>query len=410
MLDTYEKLKEFNYWRRNVDKPFMEITFLMTTECNFRCSYCYEHKYKSAEFNVNNAYSLIDKVLEPTKYSKFWNNYFKNQYNRNIVFNFFGGESLLEVDKMDLIIDYFLKRCGELGKQYLIDKFSFTFQSNGYLLQTEKVKKFLYKYQKYMTNEFISIDGCKEYHDKYRKTKDGKPTWDIVSENIKWFRKEFPDVILETKGTIVPEAVQYLYDNFLTHVELGRNVVNITDTVQYEWTDEQLEEAKKQFNKILHYLLKPENSNKRYGRWLAGSVVSNNDTRNTSMCHLRGCGITLYPDGKLYLCQMFAPIHLFPNNKNDYSIGDITNGISNKGNDFLEKMQSNVDKYMLEHKDKCQMCIARNHCHFCPAQNLKYHNDIEIDSKPSCKFNILEQAYGTIYRYMFKEKYGKDIE
>ena len=409
MLDTYEKVKNFNHWRRNVHKNSCEILFLMTTECNFRCSYCYEQKYKSEEFNLNYGYSLIDKILEPRKYLTFWKGYFGDKLDRDIVFNFFGGEPLLEVDKMSKLIDYFEKRCIELHKEYLLDRFSFTFQSNGYLLQTPKVKEFLYKYQKYMTNEFITIDGCKEMHDACRKTIDGKPTFDVVFKNILWFRKEFPDVVIETKGTITPSTIKYLYDSVLTYEKAGFDIITITDSVQLRWNKESLKEANSQFKKLLHHFLKLENANKRYTRWRANTEVFQKDIWHTAMCHVGGEGITLYPDGRLYICQMMSPLVMQPENNHDYKIGDINNGISEEGLSLIEDMKGLVDKYQIEHsKEKCQMCRARSFCGNCPAYNLKYYNNIEIDDKHDCKFTRLEQAYAIVYRYMFKERYGKE--
>lgn len=100
-----------------------------------------------------------------------WKGCFGDKLDRDIVFNFFGGGPLLEVEKMDKLISYFEKRCVELRKEHLLNRFSFTFQSNGYLLQTSKIKALIYKYQKYMTNEFITID---DYHNIQTREKIGE--------------------------------------------------------------------------------------------------------------------------------------------------------------------------------------------------------------------------------------------
>lgn len=388
-----------------------ELTFIMTTECNFRCTYCYETKYASS-INLEDAYSLIDKLLNIQENEKWWNTYLKGcKEKKSMLFNFFGGECLLEVDKMTKICDYFKQQCEKLGRDDLLEKWKITIQTNGYLLQTTKVKKFLDKYRKQIDSPFITIDGCKEFHDACRVLKDGQPTYDVVKENLLWFRKTYPEKFISTKGTITPLTISHLYESYLAYKELGFTSITITLVSDQEWPESCLKIAKEQYALILQDLLKEDNKDIRFARWTDYRKNYINGTFRHSMpyglCHSSGSGITLYPNGNLYPCFAYTPVVMSPINTNDYYIGTIKDGILTEKLDFIKQLEGFCDKKLIENKD-CQVCLYKQHCDYCPATNLKWNKDTDVDSKNACEVIKIEQAYGSAYRYLWEKKYGKE--
>lgn len=133
--------------------------------CNIDCDYCfYLHKTDLLE---QPKHARMDSgVLE-----QHIRQYIEAQTGEQVVFSWQGGEpTLMGVDFFEHIIDL-QKKYAKPGQKIEND-----LQTNGIALDDEWIA-FLKK------NEFhvgLSIDGPKSLHDTYRKTTNGKPTFDLV--------------------------------------------------------------------------------------------------------------------------------------------------------------------------------------------------------------------------------------
>jgi len=154
-------------------------------KCNLRCSYCYylekDTLYKTSPaktegtesgFNVvDNRAIMSDELLE-----KYILQHIKASDGQSINFSWHGGEPTLAG------IDFY-KRAVELQKRYkpASKKIINGIQTNGTLLD-EEWYRFLEK------EEFIvgiSMDGPENFHDKYRLTNNGNPTFSRVYESFR---------------------------------------------------------------------------------------------------------------------------------------------------------------------------------------------------------------------------------
>jgi len=150
--------------------------------CNLGCSYCYYLK-KEQLYPKNNLIRMPDDILE---------NYIVQHINASqdsvIRFSWHGGEPTV------LGLDYFHKIV-ELQRKYKQPKRRIVngIQTNGTLL-TEQWCRFLAK-EKFSIG--LSLDGPQEMHDKYRLTKDGKPTHKQVMEGYNILRQNgiTPDIL-----------------------------------------------------------------------------------------------------------------------------------------------------------------------------------------------------------------------
>lgn len=152
----------------------LSILFLEVTEqCNFGCSYCiYSENYpnersetsKKMSFNV--AKKAIDNLVPFS--------------NHNMMIGFYGGEPLLNMDLIQQIIKY--------------SKETFPNKDLGFSITTNFFNAD--KYIKEITDNEIyinlSLDGPKEVHDKFRRTKSGKPTYDKIISNIEKVEEYLP--------------------------------------------------------------------------------------------------------------------------------------------------------------------------------------------------------------------------
>ncbi len=110
-----------------------DITFCVTEDCNLRCKYCYlAHKNNLRKMDFETAKRAVNYVLSA-----------QNIYNQpSVVWNFIGGEPLLEIDLIDKISDY-IKEQMYLTNHPWVDNFMFSIGTNGILYNEDKVQKYI---------------------------------------------------------------------------------------------------------------------------------------------------------------------------------------------------------------------------------------------------------------------------
>ena len=141
--------------------------------CNLACHYCY-YLEKRELYPTDKHPTMSKELLE-----EFTRQYIEAQTMPQVLFTWHGGEALLRS------IDFYqhalkLQRRYAHGRQ--IDN---CLQTNGTLLTDEWCKFF--KENNFLIG--ISIDGPQEYHDHYRKTHNGRPTWNEVMRGIHLLQK-----------------------------------------------------------------------------------------------------------------------------------------------------------------------------------------------------------------------------
>ncbi len=158
-----------------------QIVFEVTSACNLNCEYCcYGECYEtfkrrdSGVLNFKTAKIAIDYILSKIQTAN------NASTNTPFVISFYGGEPLLNFQAIKNIVNY-AKSLNLKNRQL---RFSMT--TNGTLLG---------KYADFLAeNNFsvlVSLDGDRE-NNKYRITKAGKESYDIIMENLNWVKKRHP--------------------------------------------------------------------------------------------------------------------------------------------------------------------------------------------------------------------------
>jgi uncharacterized protein len=141
--------------------------------CNLNCEYCF-YCEKQALFGADEKYRMTDKVL-----SAFINGYITSQPTPVVEFVWQGGEPTL------LGMDFF-QRAMELQKPFAHRKIiRNSLQTNGTLLD-DNWCRFLKKHD-FMVG--ISLDGPKDIHDRYRRDRQDKGTFDRVMRGLQLLKK-----------------------------------------------------------------------------------------------------------------------------------------------------------------------------------------------------------------------------
>ena len=161
----------------NIATPFAKPLYVMLkpagAHCNLACKYCY-YLEKNNLYQNSHRHLMTDEMLE-----QFTREYIEAQTMPQVLFTWHGGEPLMRS------IDFY-KKALALQKKYAHGKqIDNVIQTNGTLLTDEWCEFFAKNH--WLVG--ISIDGPQEYHDHYRVTPAGKPSWEKVMQGIRLLKK-----------------------------------------------------------------------------------------------------------------------------------------------------------------------------------------------------------------------------
>ena len=161
----------------NIATPFAKPLYVMLkpagAHCNLACKYCY-YLEKNNLYQNSHRHLMSDEMLE-----QFTREYIEAQTMPQVLFTWHGGEPLMRSIE-------FYKKALALQKKYAQGKqIDNVIQTNGTLLTDEWCEFFAKNH--WLVG--ISIDGPQEYHDHYRVTPAGKPSWEKVMQGISLLKK-----------------------------------------------------------------------------------------------------------------------------------------------------------------------------------------------------------------------------
>lgn len=152
--------------------PFARPLYVMLkpigSVCNLACDYCY-YLEKANLYSDSSKHVMSDELLE-----EFIEEYINSQTTPHIMFTWHGGETLMRPLS-------FYKKAMEIQRRYANGRhIENCIQTNGTLITAEWCKFF--KENNWLVG--VSIDGPQEFHDEYRKNKQGRPSFVSVMKGI----------------------------------------------------------------------------------------------------------------------------------------------------------------------------------------------------------------------------------
>lgn len=202
----------------NTFAPFARPLYIMTKPvgaiCNLACDYCY-YLEKSKLYQESPKHIMSDELLE-----KFIKEYIESQTMPQVLFTWHGGETLMRPLS-------FYQKVMELQRKYArgrtIDN---CIQTNGTLLNDEWCRFF-------HDNNWlvgVSIDGPQEFHDEYRKNKQGKPSFMKVMQGINLLNKH--RVEWNALAVVNDFNADYPLDFYHFFKEIGCRYIQFTPIVE----------------------------------------------------------------------------------------------------------------------------------------------------------------------------------
>lgn len=202
----------------NTINPFSRPLYVMLkpvgAACNLRCHYCY-YLEKACLYKDSSKRVLSEEMLD-----QFTKEYIEAQTMNDVLFTWHGGEPLMRPLS-------FYRKALELQNKYGRGRnISNVIQTNGTLL-TDEWCRFLHE-NNWLVG--VSIDGPQEFHDEYRRTASGGPSWAKVMRGIQLLNKHH--VEWNAMAVVNDFNADYPLDFYHFFKEMGCRFIQITPVVE----------------------------------------------------------------------------------------------------------------------------------------------------------------------------------
>ena len=354
----------------NPDTAAKTVTFVVTEDCTLRCSYCYEcHKNNKHRMSLDTAKKFIDLLFEEDKK----NTDIVGQYSATaLILDFIGGEPLLEIELIDQIVDYFIKKAVELNHRWQTE-YMISMISNGTEYFKPEVQNFINKYQGRLSLS-ITIDGNKNLHDACRKFPDGRPSFDIAEKAYKDCLKR--GLTTSTKMTIAPANLKYLSEALknLCSYE-GVKHVPANPVFEEEWTIEQAKEYYRQLIDFAQWLIDTEKYTEISTTLFESENLGFYDyTHNGNWCGGTGKMLACSTEGDIYPCMRYLPFALRNKDKREKMIiGNVDEGIVVSPEEQKRFNCLECISLRSQSQERCINCPISAGCAWCSAWNYDYY-------------------------------------
>lgn len=363
------------------------FTFQTTEACSLSCTYCYQCNKTPARMNFETAKKFIDHLLNDD-YG------YINRYNSPaIIIEFIGGEPLLEIDLTRQIYEYFLDRCYELNHPW------FTFHrlsicSNGLQYFNDNVQQFFKDYVSQVSFN-ISIDGNKELHDSCRIQPNGEGSYDISMAALNHFNKHFTPE-RNSKMTLAPSNISYLFDSVVDFINNGMSVININCVFEEGWNQETALIEYKQLKKLADYILDNDFENLYIAIFNERQEDMMDPSQDSNFCGGGSASmLSMRPNGDFYPCIRYMPTSVGDELPN-MSIGNVNTGMIERSDESRILYELDRNTRRAQSNDICYECPISNDCAACSALGYQTYGVLNKKTMFTC-IQMIAEALANVY-------------
>ena len=338
------------------------ITFQVTSGCNLRCSYCYEHHKSVERMSIETGRKVVDYILD--LYEKNESD-FVNQNTRAVVLDFIGGEPLLEAELIEHICDYWFSEC--YRREIPLAPFTrISFATNGKLWFSPAAQHLFAKYHE-MMSVTVSIDGVQELHDKYRVDEHGIGSFSLAWKAFQAGKKDFG--WLTSKMTFVPGSFQYIADSIKMMLDEG--CVEIACNYAYEpvYTPEDGRALYEQMQTVSDYIISRRMD---VTITMLDDLLGGQAKDDTNFCGGTGAMLSFAPDGSAYPCIRYAPISIGKEKADRVCLGNVQAG-GLYATDQQRQVKEELDAITMRSQstEECIRCPVSAGCGWCSGLNYE---------------------------------------
>jgi uncharacterized protein len=342
------------------DQGVKTITFVLTEECNLRCTYCYMHGKNPKKMTKEIGKQAVDFILD----DGLLNGYIDPEA-PGVILDFIGGEPLLNIEVLDYIVEYFKYRTLQLNHRWATN-YNIGMSTNGTLYKTKAVQDF----NRRNLGRFVpgmTIDGNKALHDACRIYPNGKGSYDDVVENLQLLlRNGGPRT---TKVTLAPQNLKYMREATLHLFSLGLDTVSCNVQFEDVWNDELAAEFYVELKKLADDIIDNDLYKTKYTSLFSemiGEPMDPADDQN--WCGGSGAMLAIDPDGLVYPCLRYMSYCFSNKDREPFVIGNIWTGVVDK-NTYKPLQDLKAITRSSQSTKECFYCPIAKGCSWCSAYN-----------------------------------------
>lgn len=361
-ITLYEKMPQYTE-----PKDEKHFTFILTTDCNLGCSYCYT---ESKRKKLNLSPSVVLRILD----SEIGEN-----YSGNVFIQLFGGEPTLNFPAIEAITESIKNKCNNPF---------FYITTNG--IMSEKVFNYLSD-NRY--GFYLSLDGTKEFNDINRVTLDGKGTFDRVYNTLnRIISNKLP---VKVRSTISPSSVLNMDTFAKSMFDIGVKLIQFTPIANVGCATEndnfRLNEDFQ--NNYIEGLEKSLDIAKKYNSSILTPVSLALKRKPKPYCKIfhDNTKILITPEGKRTLCYGVQASYNSHSDKFLYGEFDECSRKFKLNDTVITEI---MDSYEHITKNNCNSCFAQFLCNGgCFAENLTSEGDMRKLDINFCKMKQKESYF-----------------
>ncbi len=356
---------------------YSSITFCLEISdiCNLSCGYCFNPNKSGRRMSYDTAKKALDRLFEEFPYAQ---KYFVDVSG--------AGEPLLSMNLIEQLSKYVKEKSDQIDREVTL-----CLVSNGTLLTASVAEKL----QEMNVLFGVSIDGSRESHNRYRKDKSKRDTYDLILNQV----KNIPERQYVGCAVTITDDVFDLNESITELKKIFRTIsikpvrsdkIGIKGTAlplwknEYEKLEKRLESEirQKDFSTLFCLL----NGDDYFGKFIIRSFL---DQKALSRCDCAIGRVAVSVDGGFYPCPALMD--------SAYRLGDADAG-------FDSSVAENIYNYQIQRKE-CESCPFRYMCGGeCIALSLKPDSDL-------CEFKkhliLLSMILEEHCRYLSKNIYQK---
>lgn len=347
-----------------------QLTFIVTDDCNFNCSYCFQHKEKK---------SIHAAVVETAV--DFFYPYFSNT--NPVRAAFYGGEPLLAFDRIQQAVRLLQEKNKNSKNSKNPGKtIEYSITTNGSLL-TPGILEFFNRHRFRLT---LSFDG--KAQDTGRK-KNTRASMHRLIEQI----KEYPGIMFEINSVFSPRTVSMLSDSIRDIVGRGGDRISINISSMDEWSPSGVETLTREMNRLVDFLLLYY---RETGKTPVNGFLPTGIERGIFQCNSGRNHFSVSPGGELWGCFLFHDYFKTRTHDptySDYSFG-LLNDFVHRSRDIFPPVAANYSELRQDlfqaGEEPCFLCPHIEECMVCPVNAAYSSGSIGKISPSQCRLTKIQ--------------------
>ncbi|MBI4618015.1 MAG: radical SAM protein [Planctomycetes bacterium] len=349
----------------------------LTHGCNLRCSYCYTGEKFGLHMTEETIRRSIDFLLA-------------NSPDRFLTITFFGGEPMLQFDRLKEAVLYARERVA--SGETSVERVHFRMITNGTLFTRESLE-FLREHDVLFS---LSLDGCREAHDANRPQFGGGSSFDAILAKIPMILELFPYTTVNM--TIAPASAPFVARSIDFLLGAGFRYISASLAYTAPWTRESMDTLAGEYREVQKIYIRRSRAGQKFYFSLFDEKIRSHalgPSLSTECCGVGIRKVAIAPSGRLYPCVQYVQEDRAP--QAAHSIGCVQTGFD----------PSRVDRFVHKNhapREQCEGCAHVARCsNYCACTNQQTTGDSTRVSPVLCEHErmlipLADEVAAILYR------------